>query len=309
MRNLLFLVGIFSITSCTSYQEIPTSLDDWDQEETPPNGIKISNYFYCDQSEITNFHWKEYLFWTQRTYGKNSNEYKNALLKDAVWVLKDTSLAKYDDFYLSHHAYRDYPLVGVSQQQAIDYSKWRSDRVFEYLLVKYEIIEYDTVQRRDNHFSIERYFNGEIKKLNPDKELYFYPEFRLPTLQERAIILSHSDSLEKAYYERCRMKKCSECLDEVRSIWCNIHQNEFGVWDIDVTRRVDFNCTTKKGDLIYNLRGNVAEWTSENTISVGGSWKDSLVQILQSDTTTVIQPNAWTGFRNVCEWKEWKKDH
>ena len=64
--------------------------------------------------------------------------------------------------YFQHPAYNDYPVIGVSYEQAIDYAKWRSDRVFEQVLLQKEVIDYNTTQNLDNYFSIEKYYNGEI---------------------------------------------------------------------------------------------------------------------------------------------------
>ncbi|MBK8347024.1 MAG: hypothetical protein IPL08_05145 [Saprospiraceae bacterium] len=55
------------------------------------------------------------------------------------------------------------------------------------------------------------------------------------------------------------------------------------------------------------MRGNVSEWSSEENITFGGGWLDKREKILTTDTFHVDKQNSWTGFRNVCEWKQWKE--
>jgi hypothetical protein len=39
----------------------------------------------------------------------------------------------------------------------------------------------------------------------------YFPEFRLPALEERKRILRFSDDADKAHFEKCRSKKCRDC--------------------------------------------------------------------------------------------------
>ena len=73
------------------------------------------------------------------------------------------------------------------------------------------------------------------------------------------------------------------------------------------TENVYVGCKSKNDSVIYNLRGNVGEWTSAKDISIGGGWIDKRETILTQDTFHIKKENAWTGFRNVCEWKRWDK--
>jgi formylglycine-generating enzyme required for sulfatase activity len=203
----------------------------------------------------------EYMFWNKKVFGYYSPEYISTLLDTSVWIGGDSCLFPNTKYYLRHPAYRHYPVVGVSQKQAEEYSKWRSDRVFEYLLTKYEIITYDSAQTKENYFTIEKYFHGELKNVISD-----YPEMQ-------------SDIVP--------------CVS--------------GPFKGDPTRNVSTNCCSKKGNPIYNLRGNVSEWLSEKDITAGGGWKDTRTQILTSDLFVTTEANAWTGFRNVCKWKKWEE--
>ena len=77
--------------------------------------------------------------WTERVFGKTSEEFKSTLPDTSVWKMKNytcLTMSVLENYYLRHPMYRNYPLVGISQKQAIAFSKWRSDRVFEYILIK-----------------------------------------------------------------------------------------------------------------------------------------------------------------------------
>ena len=50
-----------------------------------PRKVTVSS-FYMDETEVTNFHWLEYLYWTERVYGLDYPEiYTKALPDTLVW--------------------------------------------------------------------------------------------------------------------------------------------------------------------------------------------------------------------------------
>lgn len=163
--------------------------------------------FYMDQTEVTNFHWLEYLYWISRAYNETyPMVYKNALPDTLVWRSKLGHNEKYVEYYLRHPAYRDYPVVGISWLQANDYCKWRSDRVNEYILIREGILRFNVDQRDENTFNTDSYYAGQyeeglvknIQDLNPSnvngKKLgtrivrmedgILLPRYRLPTEAE-----------------------------------------------------------------------------------------------------------------------------
>ena len=134
---------------------------DWDSR---PSRVTVSS-FYMDQTEVTNFHWLEYLYWISRAYNETyPMVYKNALPDTLVWRSELGFNEKFVDYYLRHPAYRDYPVVGVSWLQASDYCKWRTDRVNEYILIREGVLEYNVDQRDDNTFNTEAYYAGQHDK-------------------------------------------------------------------------------------------------------------------------------------------------
>lgn len=294
-----FLFGLFVMSSCSPKVTGPMF------SETPPNGVLVKENFYCDQTEMTNFAWMEYMFSVGRTYGKQSPEHLATYPDTSVWAKVDTNYKSYPEYYLAHPAYRDYPALGISQQQARDYSVWRSDRVFEFLLIREEIIPRDTLHTIETEFTIEKYFSGNYLGMVPDTLIEYYPEFRLPTIDERAIILVYADSVKEEYLSNCHGKKCKEC-------------NEYEYWSLlnvvpkkgDGMIPVDARCIPYKFDPVLHLIGNAGEWVFEDGILAGGAWEDvvSDIQIEESKDITIQLngPTRTSGFRNVFQWKSVK---
>ena len=105
------------------------------------NGLYCDSRLYCDSDPITNQDWREYLYWLERIYGKESEPYRAALPDEEILrqQLPD-SLARY---YLRNPVFNDFAVLGVSPEQARAYCQWRTDRVAEYILVCMKIREWD----------------------------------------------------------------------------------------------------------------------------------------------------------------------
>jgi len=144
-----------------------------------PRRVSVSS-FYLDETEITNLHWNEYLYWLGRVYGTNYPEiFRKALPDTLVWRSKMAYNEPYVEYYLRHPAYQDYPVVGVNWLQANDYCAWRTDRVNEIILIREGLLEHFPQQYDGDHFSTDAYLAGQyssgkkiegIPSLNPDQE-------------------------------------------------------------------------------------------------------------------------------------------
>ena len=139
---------------------------DWDNA---PRRVTVSS-FYLDETEVTNFHWLEYLYWIRRTYESFPMVYKNALPDTLSWREKLGYMEPYVEYYLRHPAYRDYPVVGVSWLQANNFCKWRTDRVNEYILIREGILNWNPFQV-DEPFTTDSYFAGQYDDGNEDNQL------------------------------------------------------------------------------------------------------------------------------------------
>ena len=90
--------------------------------------------FYMDETEVANVDWREYLYWI-KTYFPNDREYYFKAMPDTlVWRRPLSYNEPYVDNYFRHPAFQNYPVVGISWEQAVAYCEWRSDRVNEQLL-------------------------------------------------------------------------------------------------------------------------------------------------------------------------------
>lgn len=92
------------------------------------------NSFYIDETEVSNTNWLEYLNWIVTNFPKDYEYYYNELPDTLVWRRPLSYNEPYVDNYLRHPAYQDYPVVGVTWEQAERYCEWRTDRVNELLL-------------------------------------------------------------------------------------------------------------------------------------------------------------------------------
>ena len=131
-----------------------------------PRRVTVSS-FYMDETEITNYNWCEYLYWINRTYTDFPMIYKKALPDTLSWREKMGNNETYVEYYLRHPAYRDYPVVGVSWNQANDFAAWRTDRVNEYILIREGVLTMNPNQQNEP-FTTDSYLAGQYEQgLNP----------------------------------------------------------------------------------------------------------------------------------------------
>ncbi len=139
-----------------------TEEDVFDDNNNRPNRFTVSS-FYMDRTEVTNFHWLEYVYWMKRVYNKTyPHIYKKALPDTLCWRDPLSYREKFVEYYFRYPAYRDYPVVGVSWIQANDFCKWRTDRVNEYILVEQGIIKW--------HFADKVEDGGDLGTLGPESK-------------------------------------------------------------------------------------------------------------------------------------------
>ena len=109
-------------------------MHDWNNS---PNQQHVQS-FYMDETEVTNLMYLEYLDWLKKVFPPSDENYRRiyegALLDTLVWRNRLGYNEVMTNNYLRHPAYADYPVVGVSWIQAVEFSNWRTDRVNEMVL-------------------------------------------------------------------------------------------------------------------------------------------------------------------------------
>jgi formylglycine-generating enzyme required for sulfatase activity len=160
----------------------------WDNK---PRRVTIHS-FYMDETEVTNYDYRQYLAWLNKVYPNNPEKYLGALPDTLVWRRALAYNEPFVNNYLRHPSYNNYPVVGVSWLQATEYCKWRTDRVNEYILMKNGYLALDSGQQNNTIFTTEAYLSGTYKGVpGPKGEQkvkwengLLLPNYRLPTEAE-----------------------------------------------------------------------------------------------------------------------------
>ncbi|HKO78674.1 MAG TPA: gliding motility lipoprotein GldJ [Flavobacterium sp.] len=133
-------------------------MHDWNNV---PNQQHVMS-FYMDETEVTNLMYLEYLEWLKKVYPPTEENYKNiyegASPDTLVWRNRLGYNETMTNNYLRHPAYANYPVVGVNWVQAVEFSKWRTDRVNEAVLEKNGYLKKDS---KTLDVSAESNFNSE----------------------------------------------------------------------------------------------------------------------------------------------------
>ena len=110
-----------------------SNIDDIGYDHAAPRRRVTVATFYMDETEVANIDWLEYLTWI-REVANDERWYYEAVPDTLVWRSPLAYNEPYVNNYLRHPAYQDYPVVGVSWEQAMAYCDWRTNGVNENIL-------------------------------------------------------------------------------------------------------------------------------------------------------------------------------
>jgi formylglycine-generating enzyme required for sulfatase activity len=263
-KTILLLTGV-SLLSFNFLKKKP---------KTPPGTVFFKDNLYIDETEANNQQWLDYMYWYKNKFGSSSEQYLQTLPDTTVWLDSLRPFNKpFAKYYLKHKVYRDYPVVGISHEQALAYCNWRTDRVNEFIYIKKEKVDWEEFKTNRDNFDVPEY----VKYRLPTK--IEWEEFANVPLSKKGV-KAQNKGLPTANLISAEEEK-------------NIGPN------VTVTAPTSAYYPNDLG--IYNLKGNIAELVKEKGICKGGHWNMKVSDLEIDKDYSFDGPNATTGFRCVAE--------
>ncbi|MBL7811823.1 MAG: SUMF1/EgtB/PvdO family nonheme iron enzyme [Bacteroidetes bacterium] len=235
------------------------------------------DYLYMHATEISNAQYREFLQ-SLRKRGRIA-EYHANLPDTTVWRGPEGYNEPFVEFYLKHPAYSDYPVVGITQKQALAFCRW-----MEQELMIYAGREKSRITGIRVRLPSRKEWMDAARGKNTLNTLYPWPgtEYRFTEGKKREIgkiRMNFSRNAESLQGFASNLNDAGFITTPVFSYWPN-----------------DFE--------LYNMCGNVAEWIAETGCTKGGAWCQTAWQCridVPGATDGDTLPKNWIGFRPVLE--------
>lgn len=318
LKSYIFFILLLLGASCNTLKQEPA------EEEKPkeiitldghtfeafagPNLVRIDSNFYADATEVTNAFYKEFIYWMKTVYGVKSDEFLSILPDLSVWNFQNHLKVDGSEYFTSPD-FDDYPVVGITLEQAKKYADWRTERVAEMLLIEQGYVNPYLDPSEPNHFTIERFKTGNYNRRKKIKTNFVYCRFTVPTLEEwnalsgiskdfkYGIDSENKDNMEFIYNGNSAFHTLENLNAKVDKAWYD-EEHDFKP---SLTMPSYYGITNIHG--LYQTIGNVSEMIDEVGKAQGGDWKHRLTEIDKLQSIKQNIPNCWTGFRCVSKFE------
>jgi formylglycine-generating enzyme required for sulfatase activity len=263
---------------------IPASSFNMIERDGMSRVVSVSPFYIHDQ-EVTN---GEYLFYLHSLIKSGDTALARKALPDTtVWLVNRAYNPPYMDYYFRHPAYRNYPVVGVSYEQCIEFCAW--------LTKMYAGDPSHKLKNATFSLPTEAQWTAAASSKSPS----VFP-WEGPFMQnEKGKWMANFKVTDPSSIRR------SEC--DGKTIFIAEQQGErMGIAGTlndasDVTApAISF---WPNGYGLYNMSGNVEEFILEKGFSKGGSWYDTgyyLKISSREEYDTMKSSSAERGFRVVA---------
>ena len=253
-----------------------------------PSGITLGEKdtvsvqgFYMSKGEVTNIQYREFLVDLKR-----KGELDKLKIAEPDTTNWNTELKrgnqKYVDYYFSHPAYRNYPVVNVSKEGAELYSEWLSE--------KYDSISGGELKLK---FRIPTHIEW-LRAVRGNQMLNIYAWGGPYLRNSKGMVLANF--LNYGSENITKNQETGELEITTKSIGYNF------IDGADVTAPSISYWPNDFG--LYNMNGNVSEMISDKDLVVGGDWRSPGYDVRNESARAYKGSSVTVGFRVIATYVE-----